>query len=428
MSFEETYILKEEHHYLLDKIEKLKGVLFLTGKAGTGKTTMLKIIQRLLDRNLIILAPTGIAAVQIKGQTIHSFFKIAPNLVSTQDYKKIPEKMLAKIDLIVIDEISMVRSDLLDHIDKILKISTRSSEAFGGIPMLWIGDLYQLPPVVNKEEREIFSKQYATPYFFGAMVFQQLKDFEMIELNQIFRQKDPYFIRLLNQIRNGDIDYEELEELNSILVKNNSQNEPEDLMITICATNATANAINIKRLHQIESEAVFYTAKVTGSVLATQYPTEQFITLKKGAQILFTRNDPAKRFVNGSLGIIEELKADSIVVVMEKSREQIEVQYMLWEIIKYTLDSSLDQIKTEVIGTFSQLPIKLGWAITIHKSQGQTFDRVNIDLGFGAFEKGQTYVAMSRCRTMEGIRLQNRLKFTDIQCDDAVIEFMRKFN
>lgn len=428
----DPYILEDEHHYLLDRLAERNAVIFLTGKAGTGKSTLLKIFQKITDKKIILLAPTGIAAVQIKGQTVHSFFRIPPNFHSNNAYHKLPKKLLDKIDLIVIDEISMLRADLLDHIDQILKLSMKSSLPFGNIPMLWIGDLFQLPPVVTREERAFFYSLYNSPYFFSSNVFKDLLDFEMIELQRVFRQKDPNFIKLLNKIRLGEIDGEDLEDLNQelYLKKEAVLQQASSLRITITATNYIANAINQKQLQLIESKSLTYTANITGTVLANQYPNDQILNLKIGAQVIFIRNDPNKQFVNGTLGKIADILDDFVIIETEISGSSriIEVKKMTWEIIKYQFNSDTKDIKSEIVGTFSQLPLKLGWAITIHKSQGQTFEKVNIDLGSGAFEKGQSYVALSRCRSLKGIHLKSPIKLSDIQFDEQVVDFLRKYN
>lgn len=424
----EAYILNEEHHYFLDRIEHLQGVLFLTGKAGTGKSTLLKLLQKITQKNIVILAPTGIAAVQIKGQTIHSFFRFPAKFLTPDDYKSIPKNIIKKIDLIVIDEISMVRADLLDHIDQVLRMSTRTNAPFGNIPMLWIGDLFQLPPVLTNDEKEFYYKTYPSSYFFASRVFKSLSQFEMIELSQIFRQKDPYFIRILNQIRIGEFETEDIAELNKLLLLSHKHNSQDHLRITVTATNAIANAINAKKLNEINTSPKIYQAKKEGTVLANQYPNEEALVLKPGAQILFIRNDPNKQYVNGTLGIIIECLDHSIKVQLDHINNPIEVPYMNWEIIKYNYDDKEEKLKAEIVGSYTQLPVKLGWAITIHKSQGQTFEYINIDLGYGAFEKGQTYVALSRSKTIEGIQLLKPLKPTDIRFEEEVIDFMRKYN
>ncbi len=422
------YTLRQEHHYALDQMDVLNGCLFITGKAGTGKSTLIQLFRKLTQKRVIFLAPTGVAAVNIKGQTIHSFFKFPPNWFSTKDYKLISKKHFEKIDLIFIDEISMVRADLLDHIDQLLRISSGNPLPFGGKAMLWTGDLFQLPPVLTGgEEKEYFSKIYESPYFFSSKVFKSLVNFEMIELEEVFRQKDRSFLNLLHKIRMNEVDDDDLEEINARY--NPLQITVDDqLVLTLTSTNQSAQLINSAKLSQLHTPEKIYKANVTGQIANSQFPADEFLILKEGAQIIMLRNDPAKRFVNGSLGIITKLNEKTVEIKLEDAIKPIEVERFNWEIIKYKLTDGKDaEIKTEVIGSFSQFPIRLAWAMTIHKSQGKTFDRVNIDLGHGAFEHGQAYVALSRCKTLEGIKLAQRLHWKDIRTDERVIDFIRRF-
>ncbi len=419
-----VFSLNPEQHDVLDQIHTHAGVLFLTGKAGTGKSTLLNIYKRLHQNNLIILAPTGVAAINVRGQTIHSFFRFPPGWIQAKDYKLISSSMVKKIDRIIIDEISMVRADMLDHIDQILRLSTHKNIPFGGIPMLWIGDLYQLPPIVSSpEERSYFKTEYESPYFFSAHVMKELKSFQLVELSHIFRQQDKRFIKLLNEIRLNDADHETLDEINERCVPIPS--DQSNVIITLTSTNAAAQQINLKKLEEIDHPSKIYTAKIEGLIKPSQYPLDQHLLLKQGAQIMTMRNDPGKNFVNGSLGIIEELKENSILVHIENQDKLIDIQPVIWEIIRYTMEGS--EIKTEVIGSFTQLPVKLAWAVTIHKSQGKTFEHVIIDLGKGAFENGQVYVALSRCKTLDGIYLTQKLSWKDIRTDERVTEFLQQW-
>lgn len=421
-------ILKTEHHYALDQMNVLKGCLFITGKAGTGKSTLIQLFRKLTEKRVIFLAPTGVAAVNIKGQTIHSFFKFPPNWISAKDYKLIPKKHLDKIDLIFIDEISMVRADLLDHMDQLLRVSSGNPLPFGGKPMLWTGDLFQLPPVLSgAEEKEYFSKIYETPYFFSSKAFKSLNHFEMIELKEVFRQKDRSFLNLLHKIRMNEVDEYDLEEINA-RYQSSIHDDNEHLVLTLTSTNQSSQIINAGRLNQLQTQSKIYKAILTGQISNSQFPADELLVLKEGAQIIILRNDPAKRFVNGSLGIITKLNEKSIEIKLEGATQSIEVERFNWEIIKYKLTDGKDaEIKTEVIGSFSQFPVRLAWAMTIHKSQGKTFDKVIIDLGRGAFEHGQAYVALSRCKSLEGINLAQRLQWKDIRTDDRVIDFIRQF-
>jgi len=424
--FTEGDILKlsAEQQDVLDRLEMYTGTIFLTGKAGTGKSTLLKLFRKTSRKNIVCLAPTGVASVLVGGQTIHSFFRFPPGWISPKDYRPLPKKVADKIEMIVIDEISMVRADLLDHIDSLLRISKKSSKPFGGIPMLWIGDLYQLPPVLSSaEEKEYFSKQYPSPYFFSAKVMRELQNFELIELNEVFRQRDHRFIRLLNRIRLNEADEEDLEDLNERCAP--LPVEDEKPIITLTSTNAAANDLNMQALKQLDSPQKSYPAQISGSFTQSHAPADPILTLKEGAQIMTIKNDPQKLYHNGSLGVITELGTGSIQVKIEGSSSTIEIQPAVWDLVKYRLQE--DSLTAEVVGSFTQLPVKLAWAMTIHKSQGKTFERVCIDLGRGAFEYGQAYVALSRCRSLEGIYLKQKLTWKDIHSDDRVTEFLRTY-
>lgn len=418
------YQLHAEQHYALDRIQKLEGVVFLTGKAGTGKSTLLNLIKRTFRYNMVVLAPTGVASVLVGGQTIHSFFKFPPGWISQKDYRPLSKSMADKIDLIVIDEISMVRADLLDHMDQLLRISKKNDRPFGGIPMLWVGDLYQLPPVISSpEEKEYFKNHYSSPYFFSAEVMKELDSFELIELEQVFRQSELHFIRLLNRIRLNECDEEDLEEIN--LRAEADPNEDQIPAITLTSTNAQATQINLRELNKLDSSAKTYPAKIEGMVNPAQLPAEQHLVLKEGAQVMTMRNDPAKNYINGSIGILEELRPQSILVRFPHQEQSVEIPLATWEIVRYIYEDQT--IKVNPVGSFTQLPVKLAWAVTIHKSQGKTFEKAIIDLGRGAFENGQTYVALSRCRTLDGVYLTQKLNWKDIRTDERVADFIRQW-
>ena len=373
---------------------------------------------------MIVLAPTGVASVLVGGQTIHSFFKFPPGWISQKDYKPLSKSMAEKIDLIVIDEISMVRADILDHMDQLLKLSKKKDKPFGGIPMLWVGDLYQLPPVVSSpEEKAYFEHHYTSPYFFSANVMKELDSFELIELEQVFRQNELHFIRLLNRIRLNECDEEDLDEINQ-----RAQADPtEDGLpaITLTSTNVQANQINLKELNKLDTSPKTYSAIMEGSINPSQFPAEQHLILKVGAQIMTLRNDPAKNFINGSIGILEELMPQSIRVKFPSQESSVEIPMATWEIVRYIYEDQT--IKVNPVGSFTQLPVKLAWAVTIHKSQGKTFDKAIIDLGRGAFENGQTYVALSRCRTLDGVYLTQKLQWKDVRTDERVADFIRQW-
>lgn len=414
--------LTNEQNEILDRIEKLEGVVFLTGKAGTGKSTMLNIFKKSSNYNAVCLAPTGVASILIGGQTIHSFFKFPAGWITSNHYKPIPKKLVSKIDIIIIDEISMVRADIIDHMDQVLRISTKKDIPFGGIPMLWIGDLFQLPPVVSSvEEKEYFKTHYTSPFFFSSKIFKKINNFEIIELKNIWRQNEKLYLKFLDQIRFNTIDQEELDDYNEIILRNQI---PDNLpIITLTGTNAAAQNINLAKLSQIQYPSKMFHADITGTMNGNNFPTDKELVLKIGAQVMTVKNDPDKRYFNGSLGMVTRILENSVFVKLENEEDEVEITKTEWDIVKYKLYEN--QITTEVVGTFSQLPLKTAWAITIHKSQGKTFDRALIDLGSGAFESGQVYVALSRCRSLDGVYLSKKLKMSDILTDERIIDFFR---
>lgn len=418
--------LSSDFKNALDLIENEGKHLFITGRAGTGKSTLLQLFRNTTKKKTVVLAPTGIAALNVKGQTIHSFFGFPPKPLEPHEIKKRRKRSLyKKMELLIIDEISMVRADLLDNIDRFLRINREIPLPFGGVQVVFFGDLFQLPPVVASEVEALrFQFQYESPYFFSSFVISEGFPIEMLELRKVYRQDSRHFLRLLEAVRLNRTDFEDLEEFNERYLPDF---QAEDFYITLSARNATANRINSKELSLLETEEKVYLATVSGIFRETLYPTEAALKLKVDAQVMFIKNDPEKKFVNGTIGKVKSLHSDLIKVeVEEKSglRRLIEVERMEWEIVKYTEDEKdTRKIKTETLGTFRQFPIKLAWAITIHKSQGKTFDKVIIDLGRGAFEHGQTYVALSRCRTLEGIVLKQRLKGKDIMTDERVVQF-----
>ena len=418
--------LSSDFKNALDLIENEGKHLFITGRAGTGKSTLLQLFRNTTKKKTVVLAPTGIAALNVKGQTIHSFFGFPPKPLEPHEIKKRRKRSLyKKMELLIIDEISMVRADLLDNIDRFLRINREIPLPFGGVQVVFFGDLFQLPPVVASEvEAMKFQFQYESPYFFSSFVISEGFPIEMLELRKVYRQDSRHFLRLLEAVRLNRIDFEDLEEFNERYLPNF---QAEDFYITLSARNATANRINNKELGQLETQEKVYLATVSGIFKETLYPTEAALKLKVDAQVMFIKNDPEKKYVNGTIGKVKSLHPDLIKVEVEENsglRRIIEVERMEWEIVKYMEDEKdAKRIKTETLGTFRQFPLKLAWAITIHKSQGKTFDKVIIDLGRGAFEHGQTYVALSRCRTLEGIVLKQRLQGKDIMTDERVVQF-----
>ncbi len=403
--------------------------LFLTGKAGTGKSTLLNYFRETTKKKVVILAPTGIAAINVKGQTIHSFFGFPPHpLRSDQIRKRRNRKLYENLDTIIIDEVSMVRADLLDSINHFMRINGQYRyKAFGGVQMIFIGDLFQLPPVISSdEEKRLFDFMYDTPYFFSAQALHGL-DLKYIELQKVYRQKDRYFLNLLDNVRVNTVDTHTLKLLN-----NQCQPyfipESDDFYINLCSTNYIADRINRGKLQQLKTPVYQYQGEITGDFNRKWLPNSELLSFKVGAQVMFVRNDPDGHWVNGTLGRIHQLAEESITVAIttEDGEEQHHtVVQDTWEIRKYIYNEEKKSIDVEVIGSFTQYPVKLAWAITIHKSQGKTFDKVIINLGSGAFAPGQVYVALSRCTTLEGIILRQRLRYRDIFVDERIVHFSR---
>jgi hypothetical protein len=418
--------LSTDFKYILDNLERSHDNFFITGRAGTGKSTLLQLFRNTTRKKTVVLAPTGIAALNVKGQTIHSFFGFPPKLIQKNDIKPRKQRSLFKnLEIIVIDEVSMVRADIMDGIDYSLQINRRDNRPFGGVQMVFFGDLFQLPPVVSSApEKEYFNTYYSSPYFFSSKIIEQGFPVKMIELLKVYRQDEKAFIKLLDAIRIRSFEYDDLEDLNYRYNPNFESNEP---FITVCTINAIADAINAEKLSNLPGDIFTYRARVTGSFHPKLFPTEASLKLKEGAQIILLKNDPMKRFVNGSIALITELSDDEITLRIEKRNgetEIVQLEQAEWEIMKYEYSAeSPNKIDAKVVGSFTQFPIRLAWAITIHKSQGKTFDRVMIDLGRGAFEYGQAYVALSRCRTLDGIVLKQKIKPSDILVDPRILEF-----
>ena len=426
MATKQPIPLNDEFNGILDQLEKTKDSLFITGKAGTGKSTLLQLFRNTTRKRCAVLAPTGIAALNVRGQTIHSFFGFPPKMIAKQDIvRRRNHKMFKNVDIIIIDEISMVRADMLDNIDYFLRVNRNVNEPFGGVQMVFFGDLFQLPPVVASDfERRVFSTTYRSPYFFSSQVMNKRYPLRLVELNTVYRQDERRFINLLDSIRLNQIDYDDLMELNERFVP---LPEDKEFFLTLTSRNAIADQINQLEINKLETEPFSFTGSVVGNFNPRLMPADPVLQLKQGAQVMFVKNDPQKRFVNGSIGIIKSLTSESIIVTVLDDRDEeqtFELEKLEWEILKYKSDEANPQkISTEVAGTFKQYPIKLAWAITIHKSQGKTFDRVIIDMGSGAFEYGQTYVALSRCRRLDGIFLKRPLHGKDIMVDNRVTEW-----
>ncbi len=409
-------------------VSKTDKNIFLTGKAGTGKTTFLHRIKGEAVKHMVVVAPTGVAAINAGGMTIHSLFQLpfgpqVPGMAKPQNRKfKFSGKkidLLRSIDLLVIDEISMVRADLLDSIDGVLRRYRDFSKPFGGVQLLMIGDLNQLPPVVKQEEWELLHQHYKTPYFFGSLALQQTNPVT-IELKHIFRQSDERFISLLNKVRDNQLDSEVLTMLNS-RYRADFQPAKEDGYITLTAHNASAQQINVQRLAALEEKPQQFKAEIKGNFPAHAFPTDEVLELKSGAQVMFVKNDPEKRFYNGKIGQVSRME-DDVIYVKCPGDDEICVMAMEWTNVKYKLNERSKEVEEENVGSFTQFPLKLAWAITIHKSQGLTFERAIIDAQ-AAFAHGQVYVALSRCKSFEGIVLRSKIAFSSVKTDTVVKKY-----
>ena len=418
-----------------DFVEKTDRSIFLTGKAGTGKTTFLHSLKCNSLKRLIVVAPTGVAAINAKGVTIHSFFQmpfgpILPEGASLQKketsfkhkFSKIKINIIKSLDVLIIDEISMVRADLLDGIDQVLRRYRDRAKVFGGLQVLMIGDLQQLAPVVKNNEWELLKPYYNTPYFFSSKAFIESATVN-IELKHIYRQDNQRFIKILNEIRNNNLSDDSVTELNKRYLPDFTPKQDEGY-ITLTTHNGRANILNDKELNKLKDKTQNYKAFIQGKFQENSYPTHEKLILKKGAQVMFIKNDSnsEKRYYNGKIGKIIALNKNEIRVHCQGDLEDIMVTPETWENVNYTLNPETKEISENSVGSFSQMPLRLAWAITIHKSQGLTFDKAIIDAN-AAFAHGQTYVALSRCRTLGGIVLKNRIAAESIITDSRVTSF-----
>lgn len=417
-------------------IETTGANLFLTGKAGTGKTTFLKNLRKHTSKRMVVLAPTGIAAINAEGVTIHSFFQLplSPYIPGTtfnhgenkyQKFNKVKRDILRTLDLLVIDEISMVRADLLDAVDSVMRSYRDYGKPFGGVQLLLIGDLQQLSPVIKDNEWELLKSVYDTPYFFSSKALAQAS-YHTVELKTVYRQQDVSFISLLNKIREKKADETTLAELNKRYIPGFTQSKDSNY-IRLTTHNYQAQAVNDHELAQLQSEEHTYTAEVEGVFPETSYPADKQLVLKQGAQVMFIKNDLEKRFFNGMIGEVVSLDSNSIVVKSKENGEAFSLEKAEWANCKYTIDNETKEIKETVEGVFRQYPLRLAWAITIHKSQGLTFDHAIIDISH-SFAHGQAYVALSRCRTLEGIILSAPLQREAIIADSVVDTFVENID
>ncbi len=406
--------------------------VFITGRAGTGKSTLLKYFRAHTDKKVAIVAPTGVAALNVQGQTIHSFCRFKPN-VTPENIRRLRfntnrKNIYQKLDAIVIDEISMVRADLLDCVDRFLRLhGNEAGLPFGGIQMIFIGDLYQLPPVVTGQEREAYRLRYQTPYFYGARVFSEF-EMEFIELEKVYRQQDQEFVTVLNSIRNRSIDDAGLASINQRYIPGFDP-PAGDFYIYLTTTNAGAEKINRERLEKLPGATYHFQGEIQGEFGKEYLPTAVEISLKVGAQVMLLNNDSAGRWVNGTIGEVNSITVDAtgetVVTVSLADGGEEQLTPFTWEIYRYILDQ--EKLQLEPAGSFRQMPLMLAWAVTIHKSQGKTFEKVVIDFERGTFAHGQAYVALSRCTTLEGIVLAKPFRKQHILMDYEVIRFLTRF-
>jgi ATP-dependent exoDNAse (exonuclease V) alpha subunit len=418
-----------------DLLENTTRNMFITGKAGTGKSTLLQYFRNHTTKNVVLLAPTGVAAVNIKGQTVHSFFRfkpdITPEAVPSIRLRKAQKALYQKVDTIIIDEISMVRADLLDCVDTFLKLHGKDrTAAFGGAQIIFIGDLYQLPPVVTAAERNIFKNVYPSPYFFDSKVFSEIngagphpRRAELVELKKIYRQKEEDFIKLLGAIRNRTATPVHLKTLNERYIPHFKPGA-DDFYIHLTTTNAMADKVNQEKLTELKGKSYYYEGTLNGEFESRSLPTRQTLELKTGAQVMLLNNDPGGRWVNGSIGKVSKIIDGDVIKVELLDGRIVDVEPFQWDMFQFLYNEDTETLESESVGSFKQYPLRLAWAVTIHKSQGKTFEKVIVDIGDGTFAHGQAYVALSRCTNFKGLVLKKPILNRHILLDDSVARFM----
>jgi ATP-dependent exoDNAse (exonuclease V) alpha subunit len=417
-----------EYAAALDFVRSGEGHLFVTGRAGTGKSTLLRALRDMIEDELVVLAPTGLAAVNVGGQTIHSFFGFPPRLIRPEDIRRSRNgALMRRLKLLVIDEVSMVRSDLMSAIDQSLRVNRgRAREPFGGLRLVMFGDLHQLPPVVRDAEvAEHLEASFGGPFFFSVPALRERASTSLLELSHVFRQSDQALLRVLNRVRDGEADEGDLELLNTRVSPARTLSEGERYVI-LTPTNAAAQRINMAYLEALPGTARTYEAGVTGEFSDTAHPTDQALILKSGAKVILIRNDSDRRWVNGTVARISRL--DDKRVWIEVGGKEHEIEPMSWEARRYAYDKAAEKIVETIAGTFKQFPVRLAWALTIHKAQGLTLENVYIDLGRGTFAHGQAYVALSRCTSLEGLTLARPLQPRDILFDRTAMGYRDVFH
>ena len=408
--------LTDEFNSIIYDISHTENNYFITGKAGTGKSTLLQYINATLNKKCVLLAPTGRAAINIKGQTLHSFFYLDTGVLQPKDFKSKNNKKIKNIDTFIIDEISMVRADVLDSINEIMKASLNSELPFGGKQVIMFGDPFQLPPVVpnNNQVRKYFNEYYDSPYFFDSNVYNEA-DILPVELTKVFRQTDKYLIDMLNRFRNDSYNNDDIDEINTRVSDLNLASNK----IILTPYRKKAHEINTKGLLGLAGQEKYFRAKISGDIKLKNLPVPETLALKEGAKVMFVRN--SKFWVNGSLGVVEEIFRDEIIVNKDGQLHSVEPE--VWEEHRYIYNQDKGELERHVIGTFTQIPLILAWAITIHKSQGATISSVHIDLDRGSFDHGQTYVALSRTKEISDISLSQPIDKNDIKVDPRVKNF-----
>ena len=433
----------KEFQDALNLVKYTRQSIFLTGKAGTGKSTFLRYVCANIRKKHVVLAPTGIAAINAGGSTLHSFFKLPfypllpddPKLSLQRNqiydffkYTKPHRKLLEELELVIIDEISMVRADIIDAVDRILRVYSHNlRQPFGGKQLLLVGDVFQLEPVVKGDERDILNRFYPTPFFFSARVFSQI-ELVSIELQKVYRQTDSRFIQVLDHIRNNTASTADLQLLNTRYGATMTGSE-DDMYITLATRRDNVDYINEKKLAELPGEPTVFRGEIRGDFPTSSLPTAEELVLKPGAQVIFIKNDYERRWVNGTIGVVNgfDLAEGTLYIITDDGRE-CSVKQDSWRNIRYTYNEEKKQIEEEELGTFTQFPVRLAWAITVHKSQGLTFSRAVIDFTGGVFAGGQTYVALSRCTSLEGIQLRKPISRADIFVRPEIVQFSERFN